>query len=168
MAQAFHHSSMPPSVASMQTFAAYWPRLREGAVFQCCVGNRTRPKLPWVKLRIRGDSLRLRLGQSEVERVASGGTVEEVTHFAQGQCFRYVLRADSRAERIAATLSGSVIEVTVPAALAQAWATTEQVSLEAVQKSGDHTLTLLVEKDFQCLIPRSDGEDHEGFPNPNA
>lgn len=121
-----------------------------------------------MKLRIRGDSLRLRLGRSEVERVASGGAVEEVTHFAQGQCFRYVLRGDPGAERITATLLGSVIEVTVPAALAQAWATTEQVSLEATQAWGDHALTILVEKDFQCLIPRSGGEDHEGFPNPKA
>lgn len=113
--------------------------------------------------------MRLRLGRAEVERVAAGETVSEETHFSVDPpvSLRYAVRAEPRAFEISATFVDGAILVTVPYVLTQEWATTQAVTLEGSQAVGDRTLSVLVEKDFTCLMPRST-EDHDGFPNPNA
>jgi hypothetical protein len=46
-----------------------------------------------MKLRIQGNSLRLRLTQKEVARVRNGGLVESVIEFAPGRSLAYLWRA---------------------------------------------------------------------------
>ncbi|NNF59315.1 MAG: hypothetical protein HKN04_13855 [Rhodothermaceae bacterium] len=119
-----------------------------------------------MKLRIQDDSLRLRLTRPEVERLASEGRVESVTHIALGQALRYVLRT-AAAEGIRASFEATTLTVSLPSGWVEGWPEDERVGFEGTQDVGDgRTLALLVEKDFQCL--HRDAEEPDAFPNPLA
>jgi hypothetical protein len=120
-----------------------------------------------MKLRIRGDSLRLRLTQPEVATLGEGGSVEESTSFGPGASLTYAVRATGT--NVAATLGASRIEVTIPTATAKAWAAADDVGIEALQPASEgRTLRILVEKDFACLTKRPHEDDADAFPNPNT
>ena len=122
-----------------------------------------------MKLRIRGNSLRLRLGQGEVRRLADGGAVEERTDFAaNGPALVYALRT-ADADATSATFDGGRITVTVPRAVAQEWASTAQVGIEASQPAGNgDVLRILIEKDFECLDAPAGEPQSDAFPNPRG
>jgi hypothetical protein len=111
-----------------------------------------------MKLRIRGSSLRLRLGQSEVDELAERGVVAEEIAFgaAPSERLAYVLACSAEATAVTARLEPAAIRVIVPTALARQWATSnEQVGIEGEQAIGEgRTLRILIEKDFACLAPR--------------
>lgn len=119
-----------------------------------------------VKLRILGNSIRLRLARSEVERVAGLGVVEDAVRFGPGEVLRYRLEAG---DAPAAHFTGDSLVVRLPKTEILGWAGSEEaVSLEAEQPIGsDETLSLLVEKDFECLVPREDEDAGDLFTNPN-
>ena len=122
-----------------------------------------------MKLRIRGDSLRLRLTQSEVKAVAEEGSVQETIHFGPEPQARlaYVLRSDPRVEVLDVHYEPGRIVVRAPKSVIEAWAGSDRVSLTGEQRlGGDARLDILVEKDFQCVVPREGEEDLDGFPNP--
>lgn len=113
-----------------------------------------------MKLRIKGDTIRLRLTRSEVAAVARGDAVAETT--ALPQPFTYAL--ETSGERTGAAFADGRMTVTIPAAVAAHWAGTEEVSLRG--REGE--VEILVEKDFACLVPREGEEDSDAFPNPQA
>ena len=120
-----------------------------------------------MKLRIRGDSLRLRLTQPEVALLAERGLVEDSIAFAAGARLTYALVCSGA--KLAAKLDGPRVEVTVPVDLARAWAASDTVGLEGNQDAGDgRTLRILVEKDYACLTKRPNEDDTDAFPNPNT
>lgn len=124
-----------------------------------------------MKLRIKGNSARLRLSQSEVSELAAGGSVVDSIAFGpqpeERLSYRIVVSDDVSA--IAAELSGSVITFVLPANAAREWAASGNVSLKADQPAGDEgTLRILIEKDFACLNPRRGEDETDMFPNPNA
>jgi hypothetical protein len=126
-----------------------------------------------MKLRLRGGSLRLRLGQAEVSSLVADGRVEERVPFGPGGVLVYAIKSDDRATAIEAQLSqvagGPRIEVVVPRARAASWAASEDVGLEASQPiEGSDPLKILVEKDFACLKPRAGEGDEDAFPHPGA
>lgn len=122
-----------------------------------------------MKLRIKGDSIRLRLSQSEVEAVQSGQAVEISTGFPGGQELRYSLIPGGKGTGLDAHFEGGNLQVRVPTDQGTQWASGPDVSLRgSVSLGNGRTLSILVEKDFQCLVPR-DGEDESGlFPHPEA
>ncbi len=123
-----------------------------------------------MKLRTRTNSLRLRLTQAEVTRLVAEREVRERVFVGPGEedVLTHALRASPDATRISAKLEGRTLVVTVPLADARAWAESDAVGLtaEAPATSG-RTLTILVEKDFACLKPRTGEDDSDAFPNPN-
>ena len=120
-----------------------------------------------MKLRIRGDSIRLRLTQSEVQKLADDGRVEDSTHFGPDERFTYAIVAGGA--HVEAKLAARTIEISVPAATARAWATSETVGIEGARDVGDgKTLRILVEKDFACLTERPHEDDADAFPNPHS
>lgn len=121
-----------------------------------------------MKLRIRGNSLRLRLSQREVAELAEQGTVQDAISFAVGSRLVYALRASDDAPAPFAHLEGARIDVTLPASVARAWTSTDQVGIEAEQPLGDGgVLRILVEKDFACLKPRAGEDDADAYPHPS-
>lgn len=119
-----------------------------------------------MKLRIRGDSLRLRLSQAEIARLRETGEVADRIHFGDRSLDYALVSADVLAP--SARFDGDRIEVAIPHAVARGWAQSEQVGIEAEQALASGTLRLLIEKDFKCLAPRPGEDDGDAFPNPGA
>ena len=113
-----------------------------------------------MKLRIKGDTIRLRLTQSEVAAVADGDVVLETTSLSQP--FTYAL--ETSGETIGAAFEGGRMTVNIPLAVAARWAGTEEVSL----RGREGGVEILVEKDFACLVPREGEDSSDAFPNPQA
>jgi hypothetical protein len=121
-----------------------------------------------LKLRILGNSIRLRVGKSELAELASKGTVADAIHFAPGQALTYRIVAD-RSGKTSAGFAASEITVTVPGRDVQSLATTDLVSIRGEQKlAAGQSLAILVEKDFECLVPRAGEDPRDLYDNPAA
>lgn len=121
-----------------------------------------------MKLRILGDSIRLRLSQSDVQTLLEAGRVEETTQFV-GATLRYAAEGADEVDAMSAVLDGSTVLVKIPAATVKRWGESDEVSLRAEQPVAEgQTLSLLVEKDFKCAVPRPGEEDYDGFPHPDV
>ena len=113
-----------------------------------------------MKLRFHANTLRLRLSQSDVARLAESGRVEESITFAPGQVLRYALESGS-GTGITVAFEGNRICVRLPGSTARKWIESEQTGIEC----GSETLRVMVEKDFQCAHPAGE-PDPDAFPNP--
>ena len=69
-----------------------------------------------MKLRIRGNSIRLRLLRSEVERFGETGRIAETIQFGASPATQliYALEADSEARHISANYADNKVTVTIP------------------------------------------------------
>jgi hypothetical protein len=121
-----------------------------------------------MKLRIKGASLRLRLTQGEMRELAERGQVEETVPFTGGVSLVYRLRLDAAAEQIQASLRDNVVQILLPEALARSWCDSDQVTLARTQPLAQGSLQITLEKDFACLAPRSDEDESDNFPHPEA
>ncbi len=121
-----------------------------------------------MKLRIRGNTLRLRLSRSEVDLVGQGKEVEESTSFPGGGKLQYSLRQSPSKTSVVKTNEGdkSCINVIVDQNKAKMWAESEEVGLFGAEPLVLGSLELLIEKDFACLNPREGSEDSDSYPNP--
>jgi hypothetical protein len=119
-----------------------------------------------MKLRMKGDSLRLRLTRGEVQQLAEAGRVEERVHISPRGVLVYRVQRAPGAAALGATFENGVIEIQVPEGVAREWCASELVTLDAVQRDGAADLRIVVEKDFACLAPRSDEDETDNFPHP--
>lgn len=123
-----------------------------------------------MKLRIKGNSIRLRLGRSEVRRMLSEGIVEESTTFdiSGRQRLEYVLCAAPNLLAVTASFDAGRIVVRMPKALVREWAETDKVGIERVQVGSDgRALEILIEKDFEC-VDATDESQEDAFPHPGV
>lgn len=122
-----------------------------------------------MKLRIRDNSVRLRLMRGEVDTLRDDGIVRARTAFPGGGEFVYEVESSPAIVNPGAFLSGSKITVRLPESHVREWADSEQVSIAGEQrhKNGE-TLDILVEKDFACLAPREGEDESDMFPHPQA
>lgn len=127
-----------------------------------------------MKLRIKGNTLRLRVSRPEVAAIARAERVEDATVFGPGPdaTLRYVLETGP-GDAVRARLAGARITVTLPEAAARAWASGDAVGLSGEQPLGDGSdpaagvLTILVEKDFPCA-GRGEAESADAFTPPGG
>lgn len=120
-----------------------------------------------MKLRIKGNSIRLRITQGELERLAEIGHIEETVPFAPGRKLVYGLQVSEAAEVLTAHYEKDMVSVELPMGWLEPWAEMDRVGFEGVQPAGEgKELHLLIEKDFDCLHKRP--EDTDTFPNPLA
>ncbi len=117
-----------------------------------------------MKIRFKGNSIRLRLTQSEVKKWAADGVIKEVTSFGNKNSLGYKLIM-SEESQISASFNDDIISIDIPFTIAQEWCESEQISMES-SIANDGTLHILVEKDFVCLTPRSGEDESDMFPNP--
>jgi phage baseplate assembly protein gpV len=122
-----------------------------------------------MKLRMRANTLRLRLTRGEVDRLGEGQTVREVTHFPDGTSLIYALAVGGTHVHAAQQFvdTGSEITVTVPSAQAREWAGSQEVGFGGDAPVRVGPLEVLIEKDFSCITPREGEEELDTFPNPN-
>ncbi len=120
-----------------------------------------------MKLRLRQNTVRIRLTQSEVERVGGGEEVRETVSFA-GRPLSYVLAPSDDAHAVHAAFDGSEVRVVAPRALVTAWANSNEVGFTS---DASEQIAVLVEKDFACLTGRDErhaDDDADTYPHPAA
>ena len=121
-----------------------------------------------MKLRIKGDSLRLRLAQGEMRALAEHGEVEDKISFPGGATLRYRLRVDHKSYDISSSYASNLIDILVPRALSERWHGTDLVTLSGSQKTAAGELRIVLEKDWACLAPREGEDESDNFPHPEA
>lgn len=120
-----------------------------------------------MKLRIKGDSLRLRVGPAEVERLIGSGRIEGTIRFAPGVQLTYALELSGSAASVAVVGSPGEVVVIVPSVVAREWADGDDVGIYAALPNGVGSLELAIEKDFACL-DANHGGSQDTYPNPKG
>ena len=124
-----------------------------------------------MKLRTTRNSIRLRLSQTDVKSFIETGFIEETVQIGP-QTENAISYRVERSEPAVATTANYLdnrLTILVPGTAADNWSTSEDVGIEAIQPTGNGgELSILIEKDFACLTPRSDNDDKDAFPNPGA
>ncbi len=100
-----------------------------------------------MKLRIRGNSLTLRVSRTELATLAEAGKVEETTRFSSEQSLRYGIEVRPTGA-MTATFAGAAILVVLPKARLDLWSRPDEVSGEGSQPiGGGKVLQIVLEKD---------------------
>jgi hypothetical protein len=122
-----------------------------------------------MKLRILGNSLRLRLSRTDLARLIETGRIEATIHFAAESDARltYALECSNAVQEMSLRWRPQEIAVLLPAHQASRWAESGQVGISSNCAAGNEVLALLVEKDFSCLHG-SEADNQDAFPNPNC
>jgi len=121
-----------------------------------------------MKLRISGNSIRLRLLRSDVTAFVETGRIEERIHFAPDDdaVLIYALEHKSDVVQVMVRHKQSEIIIVLPTQQAISWAETDQIGIySSVDVGGNGSLEVIVEKDFACL-DLSDADNQDTFPNP--
>ena len=123
-----------------------------------------------MKLRIRGNSIRLRLLKSEVNSLAETSRFSEsITLGATPtEKLTYAIQLTDSAESVTAGFCENEICIIIPTKIAREWADSDQVGIETTAAFADHELQILVEKDFVCLTRTDDPDSKDAYPNPEA
>jgi len=123
-----------------------------------------------MKLRIRDNSVRLRLTRAEVDALHRDGTVSAATGFPGGRRLKYSVESSPAIVNPAAFFSDNEITVRLPESAVLAWATSQTVALRGEQRLDDgETLVIVAEKDFACLADHGEDEDQaDKYPHPAA
>jgi len=119
-----------------------------------------------MKLRIRGNSVRIRLSQTELEQLAETGVTEDRVRFSAEASLAYRVSVAPDGP-VRAELGPGGVTVTLPKPTLEHWLRPEEVSIRAEQPiGGGEALKILVEKDFACLVSREGEDESDLFPNP--
>lgn len=119
-----------------------------------------------MKLRIKGNSLRIRLNKKEVSTIAAAGYLEEETCFGTNR-FVYALQRVDEGNTLRAALEENKMIMYVPALLTKDWPANNIVGFDAhIPVGDDKILYLLLEKDFICLDDITEDQS-DNYENPN-
>lgn len=112
-----------------------------------------------MKIRIKGNSIRLRLTKTDVLNLKKNGIVEENTVLGTEELFKYALIVDETASGISAKLMDNKITVSLSKKEADVLINTDEITVQGNQNNGvDKGLFILVEKDLQCLDTTSEDQ----------
>lgn len=115
-----------------------------------------------MKLRLKGNGLRLRLNQTEVRRLATGNVLSEKLDFPGGSSLTYVL-ASGTGEPQANFVDGAIC-VTAPAQFVNTWASGEDVGMYFDLPAAAGPLRIAIEKDLECIDGPAEDRDPDAFP----
>ena len=124
-----------------------------------------------MKLRIKSDSLRIRVGRSELARFLREGRIQDTIHFGAAPDARltYVLEASPvEAGETQVRCSPQEVAVVLTPGQIRQWNQEEQVGVYTQVPLGQGaSLEVVVEKDFACL-DRNDQDNQDTFANPHT
>ena len=123
-----------------------------------------------MKLRIRGNTVRLRLLRNEVEDFSKHGRIAETIEFGptEEESLTYALQSSEVADSVRAGYCENEICVVIPQKDAERWTETEEVGLSATYERNGTAVEILIEKDFVCLTRTDDPDNENAYPNPEA
>lgn len=118
-----------------------------------------------MKIRIKSNSIRLRLTRLEVGELIQNGVYADSISFPNGQSLIYELSEGSERD---VRFSNEKIQVFLTIGDLEAWIDEEKVGFEFLLELDDENqLKVIVEKDFKCLVDRAEDEK-DNYPNPMA
>ncbi|MDC6383992.1 hypothetical protein D2V93_16510 [Flagellimonas taeanensis] len=120
-----------------------------------------------MKIRIKGNSVRFRLTQSEVKQLSETGSVQEITEFGT-HIFQYRVQLMKGIQNLQAAYIQNGITLSIPETEGKNWFLTETVGFEHEMPLPEgKNLHLLLEKDFACLDNTSEDQS-DNYPNPKS
>jgi hypothetical protein len=100
-----------------------------------------------MKLRVRGNSIRLEVSKTELAKLAETGKVDDAVRFSSEQALRYGIEVRP-AGAITATLATDSLLVALPKARLDLWLRRDEVSVEGSQPiGGGKVLQIVLAKD---------------------
>ncbi|QDT54802.1 hypothetical protein Pan44_28400 [Caulifigura coniformis] len=126
-----------------------------------------------MKLRIKGNTVRLRVDRRDLEALLRDGRVIEETRFGATDdlCFSYMLEiAGAPGATPVIGYRGGRFTIQIGQTTAIDWVQSERVGFESSQQEDGRTIRLTLEKDFACLDRPAgqEGDDEFAFPNPSS
>lgn len=116
-----------------------------------------------MKLRIKGNTIRFRLSQTEVDELAEG-YVQDQTQFPVGKSLIYKIQSE---DQFNVDFIEETVLVSIPYETIKIWASTDQIEINtSVQLDNSSQLEISIEKDFKCLTERPKEDESDLFPNP--
>ncbi|MFN8318141.1 MAG: hypothetical protein U0V54_01845 [Saprospiraceae bacterium] len=120
-----------------------------------------------MKLRIKGNSIRLRLTQTEVKTFSAEGYVAETCAVGPMQ-LTYALKSEDMEAPLSACFDSNLLVVSMSSKLAGPWFESPEVGYRHLAHTNvGEELFLLVEKDFVCLDETFEDQS-DNYPNPNS
>jgi len=113
-----------------------------------------------MKIRIKDNTVRLRLTMSEIDQLGTQGEVSGRTEFIQQPLNYSIVQTDT--EALVASFVDHKITIGLSAVMIKELVQTDRIGFEG--QSGK--VKLLVEKDFAC-IDNTVEDQSDNFPNPN-
>lgn len=123
-----------------------------------------------MKLRIKGNSIRLRLQRSELAKLKETGRVSEVLTIGPSleDAFEYGIET-STGDAVQLRRHYGALTVVLPEAWALTLASTDRVGYDvSVPTAPGMEVRVIIEKDFQCLVERPGEDESDTFPNPDS
>lgn len=119
-----------------------------------------------MKIRIKENSLRIRLLKSEVDKLETEGYLEAETSFVNNKLV-YALESTEEGSKLTVDFIDNKITMFVPTLLLKGWAGNSIVGFDAhMPLSESDSLFLLLEKDFVCTDATMEDQS-DNFLNPN-
>jgi len=116
-----------------------------------------------MKLRIRANTLRLRLNQKEVKALAAGEVLKEKIDFPGNTALAYTLTTALAADAQAFFDNGG-IHITAPRVPLMHWVGTDDLGIYFSLQTGVEPLKIAIEKDLICIDGPEDEKDPHAFP----
>jgi hypothetical protein len=121
-----------------------------------------------MKLRIKDNTLRLRVSRSDLALLIQNWRIDSTIYFTGNAEEKWTYAIELCPDCSSTTLRyrPGEVSVVVPDGEAKTWAGSDQVGMYASWELGQgQRLEILVEKDFACL-DLSDADNEDTFPNP--
>jgi hypothetical protein len=115
-----------------------------------------------MKLRLLGNTVRLRMSQTEVATLATSGIVEDCVDFAPNPLV-YMIHASKDCTQIEVSFLNGWITISVPEEATKQWAAGSEVGM----KGSTRSVSILIEKDWSCRHAE-EGANEDSFPRPTT
>lgn len=120
-----------------------------------------------MKLRIKSNTVRIRLTKSEVKDLGEKGYLEDKTDFISNR-FCYKIKADNSVDEMKIDFTYNRIELLIPEKWAKDWDRSEKIGFDGIMKIDEEKfIYILIEKDFKCLDETTEDQS-DNFENPST
>lgn len=121
-----------------------------------------------MKIRIKDSSIRLRLSKADIITLSEEGCVLAECQITPRNTLKYMISI-AEGEVIEVKMKYHTIDIKVPYDQLQNFYQEDQIGFNHTLENGlEAGLHILVEKDFQCLVPRANEDESNLYANPQA
>ncbi len=121
-----------------------------------------------MKIRIKDNSIRLRLTKTDVDDLRNKKSIDSKTVISFSEIFQYRLEVSSEVKNISGQFKNGKITVSISSKMAEILTETNEITVKGEQENGEkEKLFLLIEKDLQCLDETVEDQS-DMYENPNS